>query len=98
MAARALDQGNCVTHGGRAGLAVGQALCKATRERWVEAQLGRPQWPFASQVNDLASLSLLSEVNHFLGNKLLFGCNVTPICAGRLCYQGFLCMKFWLLK
>lgn len=84
-----------------AGLALSQALCKAKRsvERSVDVQISRPKWPFASQVNDSESLSFLSEVNHFLGNKLEFGYSVTQImCRERLSYQVFLCMKFWVLK
>lgn len=44
-----------------------------------EVSLRGPQRHFASQVNDSECLSFLSEVNHFLGNKLEFGCNVTQI-------------------
>ena len=82
-----------------AGLALSQAVCEAKVERSVDVQISRPKWPFASQVNDSESLSFLSEVNHFLGNKLEFGSSVTQImCRERLSYQVFLCMKFWILK
>ena len=72
-------------------LALSQALCKTMVERSVEVQLGRPKWPFASQVNDSESLSFLSEVNHFLGNKLEFGCSVTQI----MCRERDLLTKYF---
>lgn len=45
----------------------------------TEVQTGQPRGHLASQVDDAESLSFLREVNHFLGNKLEFGCKVTQI-------------------
>lgn len=76
-----------------AGLALSQALCEAKVERSVDVQISRPKWPFASQVNDSESLSFLSEVNHFLGNKLKFGYSVTQImCSGRDFLTKYFCV------
>lgn len=85
IAHHALDGGETFPGTGKAGLSLRQALCKMMALRSVRWGMWGPRRHFASQVNDSECLSFLSEVNHFLGNKLEFGCNVTQImCRERL--------------
>lgn len=71
---------------GKVGLPLSRALCRMMAPRSVRwGGLGTSKRHFSWQVNDSECLSFMSEVNHFLGNKLEFGCNVTQImCRERL--------------
>lgn len=70
---------------GKVGLPLSWAFCKMMAPRSVRWGVGTSKAFCIAGILHSACLSFLSEVNHFLGNKLEFGCNVTQImCRERL--------------